>query len=66
MAMTPHHWRNGKAFEGTADRFPDVTNPATGEVTAHLALATEDDVNAVVEAAAAAFPPTAALWPAEL
>ena len=56
MAMTLHHWRNGKAFEGTTDRFSDVTNPATGEVTAHLALATEDDVNAVVDAAAAAFP----------
>jgi len=56
MAMTLHHWRNGKAFEGTADRFSDVTNPASGEVTAHLALATEDDVNAVVDAAAAAFP----------
>ena len=54
--MTLHHWRNGKAFEGTADRFSDVTNPASGEVTAHLALATEDDVNAVVDAAAAAFP----------
>ncbi|MEV0487884.1 CoA-acylating methylmalonate-semialdehyde dehydrogenase [Streptomyces sp. NPDC050508] len=56
MAMTLHHWRNGKTFEGTTDRFSDVTNPATGEVTAHLALATEDDVNAVVETAAAAFP----------
>jgi len=56
MAMTLHHWRNGKAFGGTTDRFSDVTNPATGEVTAHLALATADDVNAVVETAAAAFP----------
>ncbi|MEV6588729.1 CoA-acylating methylmalonate-semialdehyde dehydrogenase [Streptomyces acidicola] len=56
MAMTLHHWRNGKTFEGTTDRFSDVTNPATGEVTAHLALATEADVNAVVDAAAAAFP----------
>ena len=33
-----------------------MTNPATGEVTAQLALASEDDVNEVIAAAAAAFP----------
>ena len=33
-----------------------MTNPATGEVTAQLALASEDDVNEVVAAALAAFP----------
>ena len=31
-------------LEGTGGRFGDVTDPATGEVTAQLALATEDDV----------------------
>ncbi|MCX4726916.1 CoA-acylating methylmalonate-semialdehyde dehydrogenase [Streptomyces sp. NBC_01020] len=56
MALTLHHWRNGTAFEGIGDRYSDVTNPATGEVTAQLALAAESDVNAVVEAAVAAFP----------
>ena len=56
MATTLHHWRNGASFEGSSSRFSDVTNPATGEVTAQLALASEEDVNAVVEAAAAAFP----------
>src|SRR6478672_7913052 len=56
MATTLHHWMNGKPYEGSAGRFSDVTNPATGEVTAQLALATEEDVNAVVAAAAAAFP----------
>ena len=48
--------RTARLFEGTGGRFSDVTNPATGEVTAQLALASEADVNAVVAAAAAAFP----------
>ena len=56
MATTLHHWKNGATFEGTGGRFSDVTNPATGEVSAQLALASEEDVNAVVGAAVAAFP----------
>src|SRR5215210_6860327 len=56
MATTLHHWKNGASYEGSGGRFSDVTNPATGEVTAQLALASEEDVNDVVAAAAAAFP----------
>src|SRR5215218_8250107 len=56
MATTLYHWKSGEIFEGTSGRFSDVTNPATGEVTAQLALASEDDVNEVVAAAVAAFP----------
>ncbi|HKN45418.1 MAG TPA: aldehyde dehydrogenase family protein, partial [Propionibacteriaceae bacterium] len=56
MATTLHHWKAGEVFEGNSGRFSDVTNPATGEVTAQLALASEDDVNEVVAAALAAFP----------
>ncbi|MFL6064835.1 MAG: CoA-acylating methylmalonate-semialdehyde dehydrogenase, partial [Friedmanniella sp.] len=56
MATTLYHWRNGSIFEGSGGRFSDVTDPATGEVSAQLALASEDDVNAVVAAATAAFP----------
>ena len=56
MATTLHHWTNGATFEGSGGRFSDVTNPATGEVSAQLALASESDVDAVVAAAAAAFP----------
>src|ERR671910_912490 len=56
MATTLQHWKAGGIFEGTGGRFSDVTNPATGEVTAQLALASEDDVNEVVAAALAAFP----------
>ena len=56
MATTLHHWMNGATSEGSGGRFSDVTNPATGEVSAQLALASEDDVAAVVAAAKAAFP----------
>ncbi|MGI8458325.1 MAG: CoA-acylating methylmalonate-semialdehyde dehydrogenase [Propionibacteriaceae bacterium] len=56
MAMTLHHWKDGAPFEGDSTRFSDVTNPATGEVSAQLALASPADVDAVVAAAAAAFP----------
>ena len=56
MATTLHHWRNGATFEGTGTSFSDVTNPASGEVTAQLALASPEDVDSVVAAAAAAFP----------
>ena len=41
------------SWEGEATRTSEVFNPATGEVSAQLALASEDDVNAVVGAAAA-------------
>jgi malonate-semialdehyde dehydrogenase (acetylating)/methylmalonate-semialdehyde dehydrogenase len=56
MATTLHHWRNGSPFEGSDVRFSEVTNPAYGSVTAHLALASADDVDEVVAAAKAAFP----------
>ncbi len=56
MADTLHHWKDGAVFEGDSGRFADVTNPATGEVTAQLSLASQADVDAVVAAATAAFP----------
>src|ERR671916_1055009 len=53
---TLHHWVAGADREGSGNSFSDVTNPATGEVTARLALASEADVDAAVGAAKAAFP----------
>jgi len=53
---TLHHWVGGAAYEGTADRFAEVTDPATGQVTARVALASAADVDAAVAAAARAFP----------
>ncbi len=56
MATTLQHWMNGSLFEGSGGRFSEVTNPATGEVSGQLALASAADVEAVVAAALAAFP----------
>ena len=50
------HYIGGKAHTGSAGRSQPVYNPATGEVTGHVALAYGADVNAAVAAAQAAFP----------
>ncbi len=55
MASTLHHWKDGAPYEGTGGRFGDVTNPATGEVSAQVAMASEADVDEIVAAALAAF-----------
>src|SRR4051794_1231040 len=50
------HWIDGGRRDGTGDRTAPVTDPATGEVTSQVALASPEDVDAAVAAAAAAFP----------
>ena len=50
------HWIAGREHEGTGGRLSEVTDPATGAVTARLALAAPADVDAAVAAAKAAFP----------
>jgi malonate-semialdehyde dehydrogenase (acetylating)/methylmalonate-semialdehyde dehydrogenase len=50
------HWANGQKVDGKSGRFSDVTNPATGEVTASLPLASEEEAAEVIAAAKAAFP----------
>ena len=50
------HWIAGRAHEGTGGRLSEVTDPATGAVTARLAQAAPADVEAAVAAAKAAFP----------
>jgi malonate-semialdehyde dehydrogenase (acetylating)/methylmalonate-semialdehyde dehydrogenase len=50
------HRIGGKAFVGESDRFGIVTNPATGEVTAHVPFANAADINAAVVTARDAFP----------
>src|SRR5437764_2270484 len=52
---TLYHW-NGAPLDAPASRVSDVTNPPTGEVTAHLPLASEEDAAEVIAAAKAAFP----------
>ncbi|TDQ84466.1 malonate-semialdehyde dehydrogenase (acetylating)/methylmalonate-semialdehyde dehydrogenase [Dongia mobilis] len=53
---TINHFIGGKEVAGTSGRFADVFNPATGEVQAKVALATDAEVDAAVKNAAAAFP----------
>jgi malonate-semialdehyde dehydrogenase (acetylating) / methylmalonate-semialdehyde dehydrogenase len=49
------HWVGGAPRPGGGDRFSEVTNPATGEVTAQLPLATSAEMDDAVAAARAAF-----------
>ncbi|MDM7951421.1 CoA-acylating methylmalonate-semialdehyde dehydrogenase [Hydrogenophaga sp.] len=51
-----HHFINGQTAAGSAQRAQDVFNPATGAVSARVALANAADVDAAVAAAQAAFP----------
>ncbi|GAA6142645.1 CoA-acylating methylmalonate-semialdehyde dehydrogenase [Hydrogenophaga sp. 5NK40-0174] len=50
------HWIGGQRTAGDSSRHQKVTNPATGEVTGQVSLATAADVGAAVAAAQAAFP----------
>jgi malonate-semialdehyde dehydrogenase (acetylating)/methylmalonate-semialdehyde dehydrogenase len=56
-AVVPH-WSGGAPFAGASDRTAPVYDPATGKVTRHVALASAEDADAVIAAAAAAAP----LW----
>ncbi|WP_445011630.1 CoA-acylating methylmalonate-semialdehyde dehydrogenase [Vreelandella stevensii] len=51
-----HHFINGQRSEGTSGTSQDVFNPATGQVTGRVALASAADVDTAVQAAQAAFP----------
>ncbi|WP_144148753.1 CoA-acylating methylmalonate-semialdehyde dehydrogenase [Paraburkholderia sp. BCC1884] len=50
------HYIGGAAVAPTSGRFKDVFNPATGEITGSVALASVEEVDAAVKAAKAAFP----------
>ena len=52
--MTISHYINGQTVRSPNSRTQDVFNPATGEVTAQVALADVADVNAAVAAASEA------------
>jgi len=56
MSKTIQHWIDNKIFAGASSSTAPVTNPATGEVTGQVALASVEDTRAVVDSAAAAFP----------
>jgi malonate-semialdehyde dehydrogenase (acetylating)/methylmalonate-semialdehyde dehydrogenase len=50
------HWINGRLVPGQSGRRADVFNPATGQVSGQVALASNDEVAQAVAAAQAAFP----------
>jgi len=53
---TIQHYINGQMSAGESGQSQEVYNPATGQVTGRVALASHRDVDAAVAAAAAAFP----------
>lgn len=56
MGSIVTHLINGKKVSGSDDRHQDVFNPATGEVTGQVALASSATVEEAITAAAAAYP----------
>ncbi|MFZ6641097.1 CoA-acylating methylmalonate-semialdehyde dehydrogenase [Undibacterium sp. TC4M20W] len=56
MTSTIAHYMNGQAYASASGRQQDVFNPATGEVTGSVALASPEEVEAVIAAAKAAAP----------
>ena len=56
MSSEIKHYVTGAPVAGTSGRFGNVYNPATGEISGHVPLASRDEVNAVIDRARAAFP----------
>ena len=57
------HWVGGAPVPGASGRSAEVFNPARGQVTGRVALASADEVDAAVRTARAAFPAWAATPP---
>ena len=55
MTARVTHWIGGKPWDGLVDRTADVTDPATGQVTGQVDLASVADVDAAVASAQEAF-----------
>ena len=51
MTTSITHWVDGSRFDGASDQWADVTNPATGHVSARVALADEADAAHVIASA---------------
>jgi malonate-semialdehyde dehydrogenase (acetylating) / methylmalonate-semialdehyde dehydrogenase len=58
-----NHFINGLAYSGNSQRYADVFNPATGQVSTQVALATSADVDIAVASAHKAWPAWAATTP---
>jgi malonate-semialdehyde dehydrogenase (acetylating) / methylmalonate-semialdehyde dehydrogenase len=57
------HFIGGKSVAGTSGKFGDVYNPAAGEVTGRVSLASTAEVDKAAAIAAAAWPAWAATPP---
>jgi malonate-semialdehyde dehydrogenase (acetylating) / methylmalonate-semialdehyde dehydrogenase len=62
---TLYHYIGGQTVAGESERYGDVYDPSTGQVTKHVPLATRGDVEQAIAAAEAAFPDWAATPPAK-
>lgn len=63
MTELLHHFINGQPAAGTSGRHGEVFDPASGQVSAHVPLASAAEVGAAVQAAQAAFPGWSAVTP---
>ncbi|MNJ24604.1 CoA-acylating methylmalonate-semialdehyde dehydrogenase [Pseudomonas alkylphenolica] len=61
--ITLQHYINGQRRESRSGRFNEVRNPATGQLSAQVALASAEELNEAVAAAKAAFPAWSATTP---
>ncbi|WP_406625210.1 CoA-acylating methylmalonate-semialdehyde dehydrogenase [Acidovorax sp. SDU_ACID1] len=58
-----HHWIGGQKHDGVDNKLSNVHNPATGQISGHVQLASSAEVDAAVASAKAAFPAWANLPP---
>ncbi|MNZ43604.1 Methylmalonate-semialdehyde dehydrogenase [acylating] [compost metagenome] len=63
MTTLLQHYIDGRLREGRSGRFADVRNPATGQISAQVPLASVIELNEAVAAAKAAFPAWSATTP---
>ena len=63
MSTLISHFIHGQEVAGESQRFSDVFNPATGQVTGRIPLATVADVESAIASAQSAFPAWAATTP---
>ena len=59
------HFLDNEFWPGESERVLDIENPATGEITGHVVMASKTDVDTVVTAAEKALPDWAATPPAK-
>jgi len=56
MADTLYHFINGRRVQGSSERFGEIVNPASGEIIAHVPMASAVETTLAIEAASNAFP----------